>query len=82
MTQARKPRALVAGTLNGDVIDFELPDAPDPRGLQVKFHSTVWEADIFTRRLFQLSPAEVWCFMPATRSRFKPSRSAVVLERR
>ena len=57
------------GTSSGDVVDFQLPDAPDPRKLQFKFHSTspatgqdTWEADDFTRRLFLTSPTEVWTF--------------------
>jgi hypothetical protein len=44
-----------------------LPDAPDARKLQFKYHSTslatgqdAWEADDFTRRLFLISTTEVW----------------------
>ena len=61
-----------AGTSSGDVVDFQLPDAPDPRKLQFKFHSTSpanqsWEPDSFTRRLFLTSPAEVWTFESSPR---------------
>lgn len=62
------------GTPSGDVVDFQLPDAPDPRNLQFKFHSTVpatgqsvWEPDDFTRRLFRTSPVEVWTFESSPR---------------
>jgi 1,4-alpha-glucan branching enzyme len=55
-------------------VDFQLPDAPDARKLQFKFHSTApatgqdtWEADSFTRRLFLTSPAEVWTFESSPR---------------
>jgi 1,4-alpha-glucan branching enzyme len=61
-------------TPSGDVVDFQLPDAPDPRKLQFKFHCTspatgqsTWEADGFTRRLFLTSPAEVWTFESSPR---------------
>jgi 1,4-alpha-glucan branching enzyme len=61
-------------TPSGDVVDFQLPDAPDPRKLQFKFHCTspatgqsTWEADDFTRRLFLTSPAEVWTFESSPR---------------
>jgi len=46
-------------TRTGDIVDFQLPDAGDPRKLQFKYHSTYpatgqnsWETDDFTRRLF------------------------------
>jgi 1,4-alpha-glucan branching enzyme len=57
------------GTSGSGVVDFQLPASPDPRKLQFKFHSTtpatgldVWEPDDFIRRLFLISPAEVWTF--------------------
>ncbi len=57
------------GTPNGNLIDFQLPAAPDPRKLQFLFHSTdastgltKWEPNSFTRRLFLISPSEVWTF--------------------
>src|SRR6202158_5058380 len=62
------------GAASGDVVDFQLPDAPDPRKLQFKFHSTSpatgqhnWEPDDFTRRLFRISPTEVWTFESSPR---------------
>src|ERR1039457_2808939 len=64
----------IKGIPNGVVLDFELPDTPDPRKLQFKFHSTdpatgldTWEADSFIRRLFLTSPAEVWTFESSPR---------------
>jgi 1,4-alpha-glucan branching enzyme len=63
----------VTGT-SGEVVDFPLPDAPDPRKLQFKFHCTFpatgldsWEPDDFVRRLFLVSPAEVWTFESSAR---------------
>jgi 1,4-alpha-glucan branching enzyme len=63
----------VAGT-SGEVVDFLLPNAPDPRKLQFKFHCTFtatgldsWEPDGFIRRLFLVSPAEVWTFESSPR---------------
>ncbi len=57
------------GTGAAGVVDFELPDVPDPRKLQFKFHSTVpatgqvnWEADSFVRRLIYPTASEVWAF--------------------
>ena len=50
------------GTTNGNVVDFELPDSPDPRKLQFKFYNTVWEPDDYIRRLLLISPTEVWTF--------------------
>ena len=50
------------GTTNGNVVDFELPDSPDPRKLQFKFYDTSWEPDDYIRRLFLISPTEVWTF--------------------
>ncbi|MGO9268217.1 MAG: alpha-amylase family glycosyl hydrolase [Candidatus Binataceae bacterium] len=56
------------GTPTGDGVNFQLPDAPDPRKLQFKYHSAdpvtgqSWEADDFTRRPFLKSPSEVWTF--------------------
>ena len=56
------------GTAQGNVVDFELPDSPDPRKLQFKFYYTssasdqTWEPDDYIRRLFLISPAEVWTF--------------------
>ena len=51
------------GTPNGNIVDFELPDSPDPRKLQFKFYYTsVWEPDDFIRRLSLTTPAEVWTF--------------------
>src|SRR5712692_2426911 len=62
------------GTSSGDVVDFQLPDAPDPRKLQFKFHSTspatgqdTWEANDFTRRLFRASPTEIRTFESSPR---------------
>jgi len=61
------------GTPTGDGVNFQLPDAPDPRKLQFKYHSAdpvtgqSWEADDFTRRLFLKSPSEVWTFESSPR---------------
>jgi 1,4-alpha-glucan branching enzyme len=62
------------GISGADTVDFQLPDAPDPRQLQFKFYSsslttgqTTWEADDFTRRLSLVSPAEVWTFESSPR---------------
>jgi len=59
---------------SGAGLDFQLPDAPDPRKLQFKFHSTSpatgldnWEPDDFIRRLFRTSPTEVWTFESSPR---------------
>ena len=62
------------GTASGDLVEFQLPEAPDPRKLQFIYHSTTpatgqnsWEADDFTRRLFLTSPTEVWTFESSPR---------------
>ena len=62
------------GTPNVNVVDFQLPDAPDPRKLQFKFYSTApgtgqstWEPDDFIRRLFLTSPTEVRTFESSAR---------------
>ena len=59
------------GAANGDIIDFQFPDVPDPRRLQFLFEATapttVWEPDDFTRQLFLTTPAEVWTFDSSTR---------------
>jgi 1,4-alpha-glucan branching enzyme len=62
------------GTSSGDIVEFQLPEAPDPRKLQFIYHSTApatgqnsWEADDFTRRLFLTSPTEVWTFESSPR---------------
>ena len=62
------------GAPNAEIVDFQLPDAPDARKLQFKFHATApatgqttWEADSFTRWLFLMSPAEVWTFESSPR---------------
>lgn len=54
---------------NRDLMDFQLPDAPDPRKLQFKFYSTqpsagrdTWEPDDLIRRPFLVSPTEMWTF--------------------
>ena len=63
-----------AGTPAGNTIDFQLPDVPDPRKLQFKFHATdssgqdIWEDDSFVRRLFLISPPEVWTFEQSPRT--------------
>ena len=62
-----------AGTPAGNTIDFQLPEAPDPRKLQFKFHATdstgqdTWEDDNFVRRLFLIAPKEVWTFEQSAR---------------
>jgi hypothetical protein len=63
-----------AGNPNANTVDFELPDAADPRKLELKFRSTVpgsgddtWEAEDFVRRLFQQSPPDVWTFESSAR---------------
>ena len=74
------------GASKGEVVDFELPDAQDPRKLQFKFHSTSpttgqssWEADDFTRALFLTSPTEVWTFESSPRVIYQdPFPSGVV----
>ncbi len=62
------------GTPAGGTIDFKLPDVPDPRKLQFKFHWTVaatqlngWEPDSFIRRLNLIAPAEIWTFEASPR---------------
>jgi 1,4-alpha-glucan branching enzyme len=59
------------GAANGDVIDFQFPDVPDPRRLQFLFEAiaptTIWELNDFTRQLFLTGPAEVWTFDSSTR---------------
>ena len=62
------------GTPTATGVDFQLPDAPDPRKLQFKFNSTApatgldtWEPDDFIRRLFRISPTEVWTFESSPR---------------
>ena len=51
------------------MVDFQLPDVPDPRKLQFKYNSvspannaTTWEADSFIRRIFMTAPTEIWTF--------------------
>jgi 1,4-alpha-glucan branching enzyme len=62
------------GTPLGVSIDFELPEVPDPRALQFKFHWTTsstglngWEPDDFIRRLYLVAPKEVWTFEASPR---------------
>ena len=62
------------GQPSADLVDFQLPDTPDPRKLQFKFHSaspetglTTWESDDFTRRLFLTAPKEIWTFESSPR---------------
>jgi len=62
------------GTPNGDLVDFQLPDTPDARKLQFKFHATdpgtglqTWETDDVTRRLFLPAPTEIWTFESSPR---------------
>ena len=64
----------VKATPDGGLMDFQLPDVPDPRLLQFKFYSTdpatgqvTWEPDDFVRRLFLKSPTEVWTFEASPR---------------
>jgi hypothetical protein len=72
------------GTSNGQLVDFQLPNAPDPRKLQFKYHSTSpgqdnWEADTFTRRLFLTSPTEIWTFEASPRILYEnPDPAGVV----
>jgi len=75
----------VTGT-SGEVVDFQLPTAPDPRKLQFKFHCTFpatgldsWEPDDFIRRLFLVSPAEVWTFESSPRVLYRNPFPAGVL---
>jgi 1,4-alpha-glucan branching enzyme len=63
------------GTARRSTVDFQLPAVPDARKLQFKFHSASpttgqnsWEADDFTRRLFLISPSEVWTFEATPRT--------------
>jgi 1,4-alpha-glucan branching enzyme len=60
------------GAANGDVIDFQFPDVPDPRRLQFMFEATapttVWELNSFIRSLFLKAPTEVWTFDSSTRA--------------
>src|SRR5271165_5952443 len=62
------------GAARPNIMDFQLPDAPDPRKLQFKYRSTTpvtgdfsWEADDFIRRLSLTSPTEVWTFESSPR---------------
>jgi len=56
------------GVPNGNLVEFQLPDSPDPRKLQFLFHSMgTWEDGSFTRRLFLTTPAEVWTFENSAR---------------
>jgi hypothetical protein len=74
------------GTSNGDAVDFQLPDAQDPRKLQFKYRSaspvtgqTSWEPDDFTRRLFSKSTAEIWTFEASRRVLYEnPNPTGVV----
>lgn len=62
------------GTPVGATVDFELPDVPDPRKLQFKFHWTMpatqlngWEPDDFIRRIYLVAPNEAWTFEASPR---------------
>jgi len=62
-----------AGTRKGNLVDFGLPDVPDPRKLAFQYQSTVaatgagtWEADDFARRLYQAAD-EIWTFEASPR---------------
>jgi 1,4-alpha-glucan branching enzyme len=62
------------GTAAGATVDFELPDAGDPRMWQFKFHWTMqatqlngWEPDDFIRRIYLVAPHEVWTFEASPR---------------
>src|SRR5258708_21998527 len=54
------------GTVNGSVVDFQLPDVSDPRVLAFKYRSTstqtAWEPDDYNRHIVQREAAEVWTF--------------------
>jgi hypothetical protein len=63
----------LAGTSSA-TIDFQLPDTPDSRKLQFRFHSIsrstgldTWESGDFTRRLRLISPTAVWTFESSPR---------------
>ncbi|HSZ64002.1 MAG TPA: alpha-amylase family glycosyl hydrolase [Terriglobales bacterium] len=73
------------GTPTATGVDFQLPDAPDPRKLQFKFHCTApatgldtWEPDDFIRRLFRISPVEVWTFESSPRILYQNPTPAAV----
>lgn len=62
------------GITSGDVVEFQLPETPDARKLQFKFHSTApdtglqsWEPDDATRRLFLAAAPEIWSFEASPR---------------
>ena len=59
----------VDGAPAGALVNFTLPDVPDPRQLLFKYNSvnpqtntTTWEPDSFIRRIFQTAPVEIWTF--------------------
>ena len=61
-----------AGTADGNLVDFQFPDVPDPRKLNFKFRSveittgaTTWEQDDFIRQIVNPAATEIWTF-PAT----------------
>jgi hypothetical protein len=78
------------GTPIGATVDFELPDVPDPRKLQFKFHWTMpitqlngWEPDDFIRRVYLVAPPEVWTFEASPRVIYEnPCPPAVVFNAR
>jgi|SRR5271165_502249 len=63
----------LAGTLNGDFVDFQLPEGIDDlRRLKFKFRSTKpdkddweWEPDDFVQHIRLANPSEIWAF-PST----------------
>ena len=64
----------VDGTASGATFDFQLPDIPDLRIIQLKYNSvdpqtnaTVWEPDSFIRRFILPAPAEAWTFENSAR---------------
>jgi 1,4-alpha-glucan branching enzyme len=76
------------GTPKSDLMDFQLPDAPDPRELQFKFYSTnsstgqdTWEPDDFIRRPFLVSPTDVWTFDSSPRVLYRSPFPAGVVFR-
>src|SRR5271167_4741721 len=73
------------GTPTDAGVDFELPDVRDARKLQFKYQFTAtatgengWEPDDFTRRLFRISPAEVWTFEASARILYQNPYPAAV----
>ncbi len=76
----------IAGSPNGNHVDFDFPDVPDVRKLQFKYRATVpatnattWEPEDFVRQLTQTGVSEVWTFEDSPRILYRePSPPGVI----